>query len=180
MGVSAAGVVGRRLFDDVNTLVGKSDSDQIILDFSGVKFMASAMLGKLVALQKKVQEFRAKMKLCSVAPEILEVFKITKVGQIAGCRITDGKATRNARVRVLRDNKQIFEGKVASLRENVLPIYEPGLEDLVATLTGRDVPMPTSALAVINFMVEDWSHVHQRAGRLEHIVTPKTLAAATD
>jgi anti-anti-sigma factor len=72
----------KRLFDDLHALLGKSNEERVILDFSGVKFMASAMLGKLVALQKKCQEYRAKLKLSSVAPEILEVFKITKLNKV--------------------------------------------------------------------------------------------------
>ena len=48
--------------------------------------------------------------------EVRDIFKITKVGTIAGCRVTDGKAMRSARVRVLRDSIQVFEGKVASLK----------------------------------------------------------------
>ena len=72
----------KRLFDDLYALLGKSNEQQVILDFSGVKFMASAMLGKLVALQKKCQEYRAKLKLSSVTPEILEVFKITKLHKV--------------------------------------------------------------------------------------------------
>jgi anti-sigma B factor antagonist len=85
----------RRLFEDVNTVVGKSDSEQIILDFSGVKFMASAMLGKLVALQKKVQEFRAKLKLCCVAPEIHEVFKITKLHKVFDIQADEAAARKS-------------------------------------------------------------------------------------
>jgi anti-sigma B factor antagonist len=85
----------RRLFEDVHTVVGKSDSEQIILDFSGVKFMASAMLGKLVALQKKVQEFRAKLKLCCVAPEIHEVFKITKLHKVFDIQSDEAAARKS-------------------------------------------------------------------------------------
>jgi phosphohistidine phosphatase len=43
---------------------------------------------------------------------------------------------------------------------------------------GRE--FPTSALATISFAAESWSGVHARGGRLEHFVTPKWLAAATD
>ena len=39
---------------------------------------------------------------------------------------------------------------------------------------------PTSALAAISFASEDWSEAHPRGGRLEHFITPKWLAAATD
>ncbi len=72
----------KRLFEDLNTLLGKSDEQQVILDFAPVKFMASAALSKLVAFQKKCQEFRAKLKLCSVDPQIQEVFKITKLNKV--------------------------------------------------------------------------------------------------
>lgn len=72
----------KRLFDDLQTLLGKSDEQQVILDFAPVRFMASAMLSKLVAFQKKCQEFRAKLKLCSVDPQIQEVFRITKLNKV--------------------------------------------------------------------------------------------------
>jgi anti-sigma B factor antagonist len=85
----------RRLFEDVNTLIGKSDSEQIILDFSGVKFMASSMLAKLVALQKQVQDFRAKLKLCCVAPEIYEVFKITKLHKLFDIQSDEAAARKS-------------------------------------------------------------------------------------
>jgi translation initiation factor IF-2 len=48
--------------------------------------------------------------------EVRNTFRIPKVGTVAGCYITDGKVTRNAEVRLLRDNVVIFEGKIASLK----------------------------------------------------------------
>jgi translation initiation factor IF-2 len=48
--------------------------------------------------------------------EIRNIFRIPKVGVIAGSYITDGKITRSAEIRLLRDNVVIFEGKIASLR----------------------------------------------------------------
>ena len=48
--------------------------------------------------------------------EVREVFSITKVGRVAGCRVTDGVIRRNARVRLLRDNVVVYEGAIASLR----------------------------------------------------------------
>src|SRR5207247_8622639 len=48
--------------------------------------------------------------------EVRNTFRIPKVGAIAGCYITDGKITRTAELRLLRDNVVIFEGKVASLK----------------------------------------------------------------
>jgi translation initiation factor IF-2 len=48
--------------------------------------------------------------------EVLNVFKITKVGQIAGCRVTDGVIARAAQVRVLREGEEVWRGKIASLK----------------------------------------------------------------
>ncbi|MCA0277014.1 MAG: translation initiation factor IF-2 [Proteobacteria bacterium] len=48
--------------------------------------------------------------------EILEVFHITKVGKVAGCRITEGKVERGAGVRLIRDNVVIHEGTLKTLK----------------------------------------------------------------
>ena len=48
--------------------------------------------------------------------EVLNVFKITKVGQIAGCRVLDGIIVRTAQVRVLREGTEVWRGKIASLK----------------------------------------------------------------
>lgn len=48
--------------------------------------------------------------------DVREVFKITKVGTVAGCRVVSGKAMRAARIRVLRDDVQVYDGRVASLK----------------------------------------------------------------
>ena len=48
--------------------------------------------------------------------EILEIFNISKVGKIAGCRVTDGIVERGAGVRLIRDNVVIHEGKLATLK----------------------------------------------------------------
>lgn len=48
--------------------------------------------------------------------EILEVFNITKVGKVAGCRVIEGKVERGAGVRLIRDNVVIHEGKLKTLK----------------------------------------------------------------
>jgi len=50
------------------------------------------------------------------AAEVRETFKISKVGTIAGCFVQDGRVTRAAQVRLLRDNVVIHTGKVSSLK----------------------------------------------------------------
>jgi len=44
------------------------------------------------------------------------LFRISKLGNIAGCRVTDGELRRNARLRVLRHGESVREGPVSSLR----------------------------------------------------------------
>ena len=48
--------------------------------------------------------------------EVRNVFKITNVGIVAGCYVTDGLLQRNAQVRLLRDNVVVYEGKLSSLQ----------------------------------------------------------------
>jgi translation initiation factor IF-2 len=48
--------------------------------------------------------------------QILEIFNVSKVGKIAGCRVTDGKVERGAGVRLIRDNVVVHEGKLSQLK----------------------------------------------------------------
>jgi translation initiation factor IF-2 len=47
---------------------------------------------------------------------ILEIFKVSKVGNVAGCRVTDGTVERGANVRLLRDNVVVHEGRLSQLK----------------------------------------------------------------
>jgi translation initiation factor IF-2 len=47
---------------------------------------------------------------------VLNVFKITKVGQIAGCQVSDGLIRRDNQVRLLRDGEEVWKGKISSLK----------------------------------------------------------------
>ena len=73
--------------------------------------------------------------------EVRDTFRIPRVGSIAGCYITEGKITRNARVRLVRDSVIIFESKVASLRrfkEDVAEVQQ-GFECGIAIANFSDV-----------------------------------------
>ncbi len=52
--------------------------------------------------------------ICNI--EIREVFKITKVGTIAGCMVLDGKITRNTKIRIIRDGIVVYTGRLGSLK----------------------------------------------------------------
>ena len=73
--------------------------------------------------------------------QVLEVFDITKVGNIAGCRMTDGLIKRSSLVRLLRDDTVIFEGKLSTLRrfkDDVREVKE-GLECGIAFENYHDI-----------------------------------------
>ena len=58
--------------------------------------------------------------------QILEIFKVSKVGNIAGCKVTDGSVERGANVRLIRDNVVIHEGKLSQLKRFKDDVREVG------------------------------------------------------
>jgi translation initiation factor IF-2 len=46
----------------------------------------------------------------------LEIFKISKVGSIAGCMVMDGKIARNAKIRIIRDGVVVHAGELSALK----------------------------------------------------------------
>jgi translation initiation factor IF-2 len=87
--------------------------------------LRKAMRGMLAPVQREITLGHA---------EVREVFKVSKVGSIAGCYVKDGKIQRNAKVRVLRDQAVIFDGELESLRRfkddvrEVAEGYECGIQ----------------------------------------------------
>ena len=69
--------------------------------------MRLAMLGLLEPTFKENYMGRA---------EVLNIFRIPKVGTIAGCRVTDGAIRRDSEIKVLRGSEQVFKGKIGSLK----------------------------------------------------------------
>ena len=67
----------------------------------------AAMEGLLEPVYKEIVIGRA---------EIRELFKVPKLGTIAGSYVTDGKITRNANLKLVREGVQIYDGKLLSLR----------------------------------------------------------------
>jgi translation initiation factor IF-2 len=58
--------------------------------------------------------------------QILEIFNISKVGKIAGCKVTDGTVERGANVRLIRDNVVLHEGKLSQLKRFKDDVREVG------------------------------------------------------
>jgi translation initiation factor IF-2 len=69
--------------------------------------ITKAMFGLLDTVYREIYAGRA---------EVLQVFKITKVGQIAGCVVRDGIIKRDNQVRVLREGVEVWKGKISTLK----------------------------------------------------------------
>ena len=67
----------------------------------------AAMIGMLDAIEKEVILGKARVQ---------EIFKVSRIGTIAGCRVTDGVIRRQAKARLIRDGVVIWEGDIASLK----------------------------------------------------------------
>ena len=71
----------------------EAEKDQkILLSFQGVSFMSSAMLGRLVMFNKKCKQQDVKLKVCSISPEIFEIFKLTKMNKMFDIYADEKKA----------------------------------------------------------------------------------------
>ena len=66
--------------------------------------------------------------VCSA--EVMEIFRISKVGTVAGCVVREGKLTRHTPIRVIRDGIVIYTGKLGSLKRFK--------DDVKEVLTGQD------------------------------------------
>ncbi len=94
--------------------------------------LKSAMVGLLEPKFQEVFQGRA---------EVRNTFKVPKAGLIAGCMVVDGIIPRTATVRLLRDNRVIYEGKIASLRhfKNDVSEVRQGFECGIAIEKFQDI-----------------------------------------
>ncbi len=65
--------------DELYHLVEKKDRRKLILDFTDVKFLSSAMLGVLLNVHSKIGKLEGQVILCGLRPELYKVFKISKL-----------------------------------------------------------------------------------------------------
>lgn len=72
----------RQVGDDMIALLSKTEEEGVLLDFHGVVFMSSAMLGTLIRFHKKCKEYKVELRLCNIAPEIFQVFKLTRLDKV--------------------------------------------------------------------------------------------------
>ncbi len=89
--VTVARFIDKKILDENNIqligsqLFGLVDQDKrkkIVLDFANVEYLSSAALGKLITMNNKVKTISGKLRLCSIRPDIYEVFAITKLNKL--------------------------------------------------------------------------------------------------
>ena len=115
--------------------------------YDAVNEMESAMKGLLAPVFKEVVLGQASVR---------QLFRVTKVGTIAGCMVTDGKLVRDAKVRIIRDGTVVYTSKLGTLKrfqndaKEVAAGYDCGLtidgfndikeNDVIEAFEDREVP----------------------------------------
>jgi anti-anti-sigma factor len=80
--------------DLMSSAASAGQSKKMLVNFQGVQFMSSAMIGKLVLLNKKCRTDEVALKMCMISPNVLEVFKITKLNKVFEIFDTEEKALK--------------------------------------------------------------------------------------
>ena len=79
-------ILDEELLDELRTellaVVGNRPAPDVLLDFSNVEFMSSAMLGLLGVVHRKMKKADGRLKMCSIRPEIFTVFKLTNLDKL--------------------------------------------------------------------------------------------------
>ena len=69
--------------DQLYSLVEDEGHRNLLLNFGNVQYLSSAALGKLINLKRKAGAVKGKLKLCCIHPDLLEVFRITRLDQVS-------------------------------------------------------------------------------------------------
>jgi anti-sigma B factor antagonist len=70
------------LGESIMSVIEQAERINLILDFSKVRFLSSAVLGLLIRVSKRVYECDGQLRLCNIDPKIHEIFKITRLNRI--------------------------------------------------------------------------------------------------
>lgn len=72
----------QQLGTELNDLVDKEGMVRMVINFSKIKFLSSAVLGKLISLNKKVAGQKGRLAFCNINADIMQVFKITRLDKL--------------------------------------------------------------------------------------------------
>lgn len=72
----------QQLGQELNDLVDKEGKTKLVINFSKIKFLSSAVLGKLISLNKKLSAQKGRLAFCHINSDIMQVFKITRLDKL--------------------------------------------------------------------------------------------------
>ena len=68
--------------EELEKMVDRAEWGKLLLNFSHVRFMSSAMFGKLIKLNKKCKSDSVRLKLCGISKDTMQVFKLMRVHKV--------------------------------------------------------------------------------------------------
>jgi anti-sigma B factor antagonist len=80
--------VGQELMEMVDNATG----GKMVVNFDNVTFMSSAMIGKVILLNKKCKTNNVKLKLCNISDNVMEVFKLMRLNKLLDIQKNEEKA----------------------------------------------------------------------------------------
>ena len=98
----------------IHAAVGQISESDVLLAAASNSIIYDAINDIKDAIEGMLEPVMKEEIVCSV--EVLEIFKITKVGTVAGCVVREGKLQRSTPIRVIRDGIVIYTGKLGSLK----------------------------------------------------------------
>ncbi len=82
----------QQIHTELTEKMGSTPANKLLLNFDNVSFMSSAMIGKIILLNKKCKASDVKFKLCNISDNVMEVFKLMKLNKVLDIQKDEEKA----------------------------------------------------------------------------------------
>ena len=82
----------QQIHSELSEKLSSVQEGKLLLNFQKVSFMSSAMIGKIILLNKKCKSAEVKLKLCNISPNVMEVFKLMRLNKVLDIQKDEDKA----------------------------------------------------------------------------------------
>jgi len=82
----------QQIGEELSEATAEAVNGKLVLNFDNVKFMSSAMIGKIILVSKKCKAANVDLKLCNISNDVMEVFKLMRLNKILNIYKTEEKA----------------------------------------------------------------------------------------
>jgi len=82
----------QQIGEELSEAAAEAVNGKLVLNFDNVKFMSSAMIGKIILVSKKCKAAKVDLKLCNISGDVMEVFKLMRLNKILNIYKTEEKA----------------------------------------------------------------------------------------